>query len=223
MRTGAASIWGAAIAIASIAGPFLVAGTLRWAAGWVALATTGAGLVVHGRYVARRRPELRDARRRIGAGTPAWDVAWNLLYWPMMIAIPVTAGLGVRRGWPEMAPPLWGAGVALLAGGLALTASAMAANPHYEGTVRIQSDRGHRVVDVGPYRRVRHPGYAGLALCALASPFLVRSWRALWPAALVVAWLVLRTALEDRFLRRRLPGYGEYARRTPARLVPGVW
>jgi len=33
----------------------------------------------------------------------------------------------------------------------------------------------------------------------------------------------MRTALEDRMLRRGLAGYPDYARRVRWRLVPGVW
>lgn len=72
-------------------------------------------------------------------------------------------------------------------------------------------------------KAVRHPGYLGLVLWALASPFLLLSARALFPAALAAAWVVMRTALEDALLRRELPGYAEYARRVRFRLVPGAW
>lgn len=81
-------------------------------------------------------------------------------------------------------------------------------------------------LDAGPgglEQAVRHPGYLGLVLWALASPFLLLSARALFPAALAAAWVVMRTALEDALLRRELPGYAEYARRVRFRLVPGAW
>ncbi len=42
-------------------------------------------------------------------------------------------------------------------------------------------------------------------------------------AAASIAWIALRTALEDAFLRRELPGYADYARRVRYRLVPGIW
>lgn len=35
----------------------------------------------------------------------------------------------------------------------------MVVNPFFEKTVRIQTDRGHRVIDTGPYAYMRHPGY----------------------------------------------------------------
>jgi protein-S-isoprenylcysteine O-methyltransferase Ste14 len=97
----------------------------------------------------------------------------------------------------------------------------MAVNPHFEGTVRIQED--HKVIDSGPYARVRHPGYEGLVLWGTAAPFLLLSKWALIAAAAVVAWVVLRTALEDAVLRRELPGYPDYVARVRARLIPCVW
>jgi protein-S-isoprenylcysteine O-methyltransferase Ste14 len=78
-------------------------------------------------------------------------------------------------------------------------------------------------VDQGPYGTIRHPGYAALAGWALATPLLLRSRWALAPALFSVAWVVLRTALEDRLLRRGLRGYDAYARRVRWRLVPRVW
>ena len=37
---------------------------------------------------------------------------------------------------------------------------AQAVNKFFEPSVRIQTDRGHRVIDTGPYAFIRHPGYA---------------------------------------------------------------
>ncbi len=215
--------WNALVFLAWVAAPLAVAGRLGWAAGWAHLGAVSVGLLGHGAWVAKRNPELRRHRASIGPGTRRWDLAWNVLYWPLMAGIAVTAGLEARRGGSPLPPPLFGVGLLLLGAGMALNAWAMAVNPHYEGTVRIQAERGHRVVAAGPYRRVRHPGYLGLVLWAAASPFLLLSVRALAPAALAAAWVVLRTALEDSLLRRELAGYAEYARRVRFRLVPGLW
>jgi protein-S-isoprenylcysteine O-methyltransferase Ste14 len=89
--------------------------------------------------------------------------------------------------------------------------------------VRIQTDRGQTVVSDGPYRYVRHPGYASSLLAMLAIPLALGSWWALIPAALVGALYVLRTALEDRTLQAELPGYRDYAEHVRYRLLPGVW
>jgi protein-S-isoprenylcysteine O-methyltransferase Ste14 len=52
---------------------------------------------------------------------------------------------------------------------------------------------------------------------------LLRSAVAFVPALAAAAWVVVRTMLEDRMLRDELPGYRDYARLVPWRLVPRVW
>jgi protein-S-isoprenylcysteine O-methyltransferase Ste14 len=96
-------------------------------------------------------------------------------------------------------------------------------NKFFEPTVRIQTDRGHTVIDSGPYALVRHPGYLAAGLLVLGLPLSLGSYWALVPAALSNVLLVVRTALEDRTLREELPGYKEYTQRVRYRLVPGVW
>jgi protein-S-isoprenylcysteine O-methyltransferase Ste14 len=206
-----------------LVGPFVAAGTAGWPAGWAYFGALAAVLIAHRLYVARGNPELLRRRQRLGTGTERWDLIWSFLFWPLMALVPIVAGAGVRCGAAVMPPWLWPVGLLLLAFGMAVSARAMVVNPHFEGTVRIQRERDHRVIDVGPYRSVRHPGNVGLSLWALASPFLLRSWVAFGPAAVVVGWLVLRTTLEDALLQRELDGYREYAARVRFRLIPGIW
>jgi protein-S-isoprenylcysteine O-methyltransferase Ste14 len=89
--------------------------------------------------------------------------------------------------------------------------------------VRIQAERGHRAISGGPYRWMRHPGYAGAVLTHLTTALLLNSWWALVPAVVVSGVLVVRTALEDRYLQEQLEGYREYAGQVRYRLLPGVW
>jgi hypothetical protein len=155
---------------------------------------------------------LIERRRTIGAGTKGRDKTWNLLFWPLMVACQVVAGLGVRyRCQAPSLPPAWG--------------SLRRAEPLGVGDgARIQKELGHRVIDSAPYRVVRHPGYVGLSLCALGMPsFMLLSWVALAPAGAVLLWVALRNALVDRMLRREQDGHEDYARRVRFRLVPGVF
>jgi protein-S-isoprenylcysteine O-methyltransferase Ste14 len=99
----------------------------------------------------------------------------------------------------------------------------MVVNPFFEKTVRIQTDRGHHVIDTGPYAYVRHPGYVGFTGWMISAPLLLDSSWAFVPALLAVVGIAIRTALEDRTLRAELPGYAEYAARVRFRLIPGVW
>jgi len=106
--------------------------------------------------------------------------------------------------------------------GVALTPWAMMVNPFFSGVVRIQRDRGHTAVVAGPYRAIRHPGYAGAVLFTLASPVVLGSTWAWIPALLTTAAILIRLRLEDELLHRDLQGYAAYAGRVRWRLVP-VW
>jgi protein-S-isoprenylcysteine O-methyltransferase Ste14 len=215
--------WNLAVFATWVVLPFVLAGSIAWVPGWLHLAAVGAGALSESLYVAWRNPGLRERRKRIGAGTKAWDLVWNAAFWPLMASIAVVGGLQHGALGPSMPAGSWALGLPLLAAGFALSAWAMATNPWFEATARIQAEIGHRVFEGGPYRHVRHPGYLGLALWALGTPFLLRSTWSIGPAFAVAAWIVLRTALEDAMLRRELQGYAEYAGRTRFRLMPGLW
>lgn len=99
----------------------------------------------------------------------------------------------------------------------------MISNPFFEATVRIEKERSHRVIAVGPYRYIRHPGYAGAILFYIAMPLMLGSWVAFIGALFGVAVYVGRTAMEDRTLRKELDGDQDYARQVCYRLLPGLW
>lgn len=216
----------------SVAGPlgvfaallFLPAGRADWTAGWLYLALVTVNAAVNYAYLLAKNPELIAVRRRIGPGTKTWDKVWMAVFIPALAAIYVVAGLDAGRfGWSAMSPWLWPVGLAVFLPGAVLLAWSMGVNPFFEKTVRIQTERGQRVIDTGPYRIVRHPGYTGFLGWVLSAPLLLGSWWAFVPALLAAALVVLRTALEDRTLHDELPGYPDYARRTRFQLIPHVW
>ena len=87
-------LWAAVVFPAWIAGPFLVAGTVAFWPGLSHHAVLGLGLLAHQAYVRAKNPELRRRREHIGAGTPRWDVAWVLVFWPLMACIALSGALG---------------------------------------------------------------------------------------------------------------------------------
>ena len=115
------------------------------------------------------------------------------------------------------------AGFGGLLGSFVLAQWASRANPFFSSVVRIQRERGHRVIATGPYRYVRHPGYASAVVMVLCSGLALGSWLSLLPSALALVALVARTRFEERILCEGLPGYDEYAQRVHYRLLPGVW
>jgi len=203
---------------------FLAAGTLSYGPGllYVALALVGVTL---NHLLAPPGSDLTVERAaRAGAGE-RWDRRILGLYFLVSLGTFVTAGLDSGRfGWSGAVPVgVAAAGVVLMLAGQTLFALAKRENDFFSSTAAIQTERGHRVCTTGPYRVVRHPGYLGMLLSLLAFPLVLRSYWTFVPASVGAALLLLRTALEDRFLRARLPGYPEYAAEVRWRLVPGVF
>ncbi|MDR7665544.1 isoprenylcysteine carboxylmethyltransferase family protein [Methanosarcina sp. Z-7115] len=93
----------------------------------------------------------------------------------------------------------------------------------FETTVRVQKERGRKVVSTGPYSIVRHPGYAGMILFYGCTPFIIVSLYGLIPVLLLAVAFVFRTYFEDRLLYKELSGYKEYAKKVRYRLVPFIW
>jgi protein-S-isoprenylcysteine O-methyltransferase Ste14 len=200
---------------------FGAAGRLDWSNAWMLL---GLSLLTGLAFTLGRDPELAAERRNVQAGK-SWDkalVGVTVLLGPM--AMWITAGLDFRfHGSSRLSAAASAAGVAAAVLGAALTAWAMRANRFFSSVVRIQKERGHTVVEGGPYRFVRHPGYTGMAAFTLATPLILGSGWAFAPAAVTVSATVLRTLLEDRTLHDELDGYAGYARRVRYRLLPAVW
>lgn len=205
----------------------LCGGDLGWWQGWLySLLFFVAG--VGGRvWAERRHPGLTAERQSADSAQDA--KAWDKLLAPLMalsLSFPlvIVAGLDHRFGWTAELP-LWlvWIGFALVALGYAFAAWAFAENRFFSSVVRIQAERGHEVCDTGPYRYVRHPGYAGNLPPLLGICLALSSVWTLIPAAVAAIIAVVRTALEDRTLQEELPGYREYARRVRYRLLPWAW
>jgi protein-S-isoprenylcysteine O-methyltransferase Ste14 len=129
-----------------------------------------------------------------------------------------------RFHWSDTVPPAARlAAMGALIGSLMLLGRSMIANRFFSTAIRLQSDRGHRVVDAGPYAVVRHPGYLAMAILTPAIALALGSWFGALLALVYSAMILRRVAVEDRFLRAELDGYAEYAARVRFRLIPGVW
>jgi len=203
---------------------FLLAGRFDWIRGWAYIALLTCSQSLSSLYIWRRDPEVLRRRGKIGQGTKTWDKIVLGLFGTAYLTVIIVAGLDERYTWSTMSGWLWPLGAALYMFCVFILTWSMSVNTHFEKTVRIQHDREHRVIDSGPYRIVRHPGYLGTIFgFALAAPLLLGSWWAFVPAVIAIASLVLRTALEDRTLRKELDGYEAYTQNVRYRLLPGLW
>ncbi|NVM23786.1 MAG: isoprenylcysteine carboxylmethyltransferase family protein [Desulfobacterales bacterium] len=205
----------------------LCGGDFGWWQAWVySLLIVAAG--PGGRiWAERRHPGLLAERQNMEKiqSAKAWDkVLAPLMALSVSFPLVIVAGLDHRFGWSPIFP-LWliVLGFLLISLGYAFAAWALAENRFFSSVVRIQTDRGHVVCDSGPYRIVRHPGYAGNML---ALPGMVLALSSMWtliPVAVALIIAVIRTVLEDQTLQNELPGYRDYARRVRYRLIPGIY
>ena len=203
---------------------FAASGRLGWTWAWVYLGTSLAVVVIFGIFFLPGHTDMVAERAEVKQGTKGWDRVVSMALLVVYLAMYVLAGLDVRFGWSGDWPAavrIGGAVVMVL--GYVILYWAMLTNRFFATSVRIQTERGHVVVDGGPYRFVRHPGYVGILVDTLASLIMLGSWPALAIGALDVALYVVRTELEDRTLQAELPGYKAYAERTRYRLIPGIY
>jgi len=192
---------------------------------WVILGIFAAAMLVAWFAIFARDPELVRERQQSGPGAKRWDRFLLRLYTLFLLTALVVALLDVGRFHWSDTVPLWLRAMGLVGyvASLGLIGWAMAENRFFSEVVRIQEDRGHRVVTTGPYRYVRHPGYTGMSVIWPCVALALGSWLAVLLSAAIVVLFILRTAWEDRDLQAELTGYAEYAQRVRYRLVPGVW
>ncbi len=171
----------------------------------------------------RQEPDvLKDRMRLESGGRVRWTTARVSI--PLTIVQWIIAGLDQRFHWSDIFPPAWiGAGLAIFAIGWGLFTWAAIVNPFFSPEVRIQADRGQRVISKGPYTIVRHPAYSSSLLYFIATGLALNSLLSMIVAAIYVVITVRVTAIEDRMLRDELPDYPDYAATVRYRLIPGIW
>lgn len=165
------------------------------------------------------------AQERFRPPTSSHDrVALVFIRVSALAAVVVAPLDGGRLHWSAPIPDAvrW-AGVIGTLLAFALVFHAMVVNRYFSAVIRIQNDRGHQVVDRGPYAVIRHPGYLGMITGVPLMAIVFGSWWGFAFACIYSALIVRRVTVEDRFLRTNLPGYPEYASHVTSRLVPGVW
>lgn len=188
-------------------------------AGWlfliVVIAFFGMEIIQFFRQRGWRRNATRIATPTFWLGVVAWTViATVMLHRGSQIAPGASMGHGVG---------VFALGMMLLVAGAALRwASFWALGQYFTFTVDVSSDQ--HVVQTGPYRVLRHPGYAGGLLAMIGIAVIYANWVAfagfVVPCLIIILW---RIHIEDAALLR-IAGdpYRAYAAHHK-RLLPLIW
>jgi protein-S-isoprenylcysteine O-methyltransferase Ste14 len=204
---------------------FVSAGTLRWPSAWVFLATIASLGLSCGLWLAKTDPALLAERLRpvMQSDQPAADKKFILVFGCTALIWFAVIGLDARYHASDVPVALQALGWAMIAISTGFIMWVLRENSFAAPVVKLQTERGHRVVSTGPYAWVRHPMYSGTVLFFGGAPLLLGSWWGLAMSPLFVVLFAIRARIEERALIAGLPGYADYAARVRYRLLPGVW
>jgi protein-S-isoprenylcysteine O-methyltransferase Ste14 len=207
---------------------FTAAGTLAWPRAWLLLAVLLAVRVVTAIAVFGVNPALVRDRATVLSHNDQPPADRLLLPAYMILGflgVPAVAAVDVFRlhFFPQPPVAIAIAGLVMYTLGWMIAALALRANAFAVTVVRVQHERQHRVVDAGIYSFVRHPMYSASPLVHVGLSLWLGSFAAAIFSVVPLALLAMRIRIEERLLRRELPGYDEYASRVPFRVLPGIW
>lgn len=203
---------------------FIAAGSFNIGRAWLYFSIAAVTYFVSSLIFIKYNPGLINERAKRRENTGSWDKVLLSLYLLIgFLGTHIVAGLDSRFEWSSLDMRYMIPGAVLYIAATLIQIISMLKNKYFEATVRIQSDREQQVVKDGPYKIVRHPGYASVLLSFVAIPFMIGSLYALICTAAVFIIMFIRTALEDKMLQKELPGYSQYAREVKFRLIPGIW
>ena len=174
--------------------PLLISRSWDWWEAWVYGFINVLGFAISRAMAAKRNPDLISERAQFMKHENVFN--WDKILAPLVVLggglIPLVVGLDELLNWSRAFSIL----IKIIALAIILTgyiwgSYALIQNRFFSGMVRIQSDRGHHVITSGPYRWMRHPGYAGAIWTYLATPLFLDSVWAFIPAVFLVIVLVL--------------------------------
>lgn len=205
---------------------FMSAGHIAMLQPWIYFGASFVHFSLSTAVLYRFNPELLVQRLKMRReGSKLWDeILMRTCNLTVLLVVPAVAGLDIGRfHWSSLDIHFAIVGFISLVASAILIDWAMVVNPYFEPTVRIQKDRGHKVITSGPYRIIRHPGYLAGILFTLSIPLIIGSLVTFIPAVIYTLLMIIRTSLEDRTLHKELEGYSEYAKKVRFRLFPGIW
>src|SRR3984893_9097642 len=204
---------------------FVPAGTLHWPAAWVFLGTIATLGIGCGLWVGQKQPALLDERLHpmMQKDQPLADKKFMLVFGFVALIWFLAIGLDRRMHESDVPVALQALGFAMLLFSTGFIMWVMRENSFAAPVIKLQTERGHRVVSSGPYAFVRHPMYSGTLVFFVGAPLLLGSWWGLAMSPLFAVLFAVRAGIEERALIAGLPGYADYTRRVRYRLVPGLW
>ena len=224
---GSGLAWPSVLCVLLIVPVVLMTGGLNWPQAWVLLATVGLFSVCSSVALSVWRPASFKVRQSGLVVAPEEKQ-------PLIDAIGSVSYIGFIIGWcafipvdvfnlhllPSPGPVLSLVGILGLVVGQTIAFLAVWQNEFAAPTIHEQPEQ--RVIDTGIYGWVRHPLYAGNLVFFAGTAAWLGSVVALMGVLVMLGATLARIVIEERFLRSKLPDYGDYVRRVRGRLIPFI-
>ncbi len=200
---------------------FISARTFNWSWAWIFLLLGLALMIINFIVLPTDLIEERGSKKR---NVKAWDKTINIINIVPTVLMYTISGFDFRFGWTgNINSDINVAGITFFIIGSYFFTWSMTSNHYFSTLVRLQNERGHKVSTQGPYKFIRHPGYVGYIIMAIATPIALGSLYGLIPSGITAVLFVLRTLMEDNTLKKELSGYIEYSESVKYRLIPFLW
>jgi protein-S-isoprenylcysteine O-methyltransferase Ste14 len=206
---------------------FFLAGDWRWIEGWlysVIFLLMSFGTLL---YLYFHDPAL--LKERFGApiqqAQKPWDKVLLSLFFVEFIVWFAIMPLDARRfAWSPAFPPwIRATGALLQIIATYIVFAALRENTFAAPVVKMQKERGQKVISTGLYGIVRHPMYAGATLLFIAGPLLLGSIAGLAIGVVLIVTIGARAVGEEAMLKEELEGYRDYMRKVKWRMIPYVF
>ena len=202
-------------------------GDWRWTEGWVYSILFYVMCTANLLYLHFKDPAL--LKERFGSPVQkeqkSWDKVLLMLFFIEFLVSFAIMPLDARRFHWSPQFPLWIriAGALLLALALFMVFEALRENTFAAPVVKMQKERGQKVISTGMYGVVRHPMYAGAVLLFISTPLLLGSIYGLALGLLLIITIAARSVGEEAMLKQELEGYSDYMKRVKWRIIPFVF
>ncbi len=199
---------------------FVPAGTLDYWQAWAYLAVVFIPAAFVVAYFLKNDPEFLVRRLKFREKQAKQQLVIKLSSIVFIVGF-LLPGIDRRFGWSSVPAELVLAADAVVFLSYLFIFLVFRENSFAGRTIEVVKEQ--KVISTGPYSVIRHPMYLGVIFMYSATPLALGSYLALPVFLLVIPILALRIRNEEDVLRRGLPGYSDYCKKTRYRLIPFVW
>ena len=165
-------------------------------------------------------PALPSLRSEFKSNTKKEDKYLTLLFVFMYLALIGIISFGYKKRQPvSMLYIVPGAVLRVI--GYAIKLWALKTNSFLATTICIQ--KGHKVIDSGPYAFVRHPFYTATTLVISSCPVIYGNIAGLCFSLLFIIHKIIRIGYEESTLNKELDGYTQYMQKVKYKLFPFIY